>query len=67
METIKLEVGTYSTNNNGMPIDRTRPVEFEAEEMGTWADYSDENRPTKQTLYRTADGRLIVYVADETR
>jgi uncharacterized protein YndB with AHSA1/START domain len=48
----------------GRRRDLTRVVEFEAEEVATHTIYrgADGARGVTETLYRTVDGRLIVYI-----
>ena len=71
MDTISLKVGTYSVGNGGIVQDATRPVEFEGEQVAQTHVYGtdrvgspSDTRGTTETLYRAADGRLVVYVED---
>jgi len=73
METIKLQIGTVVSMNAGTQ-DLTRPVEFVGEKLAarTEYDYDDrrgatDTRGASETLYRTEDGRLVVYVEDWSR
>lgn len=65
METVKVYVGTATELT-----DRTRPVEFEGEELAEHAEFGDhKGRPSDtrgviETLYRAVDGRLVVHVKD---
>jgi hypothetical protein len=71
MDTIKLEVGTYMVGNGGIVQDNLRPVEFEGEKLAGIKNYGykdsgapDDTRGTKETLYKTVDGRFVVYLED---
>jgi len=68
METITLEIGSETTID-GCRQDNLRPVTFEGEEVGSRHYYTDERgtRGVNETLYRTADGGLVVYVEDWSR
>lgn len=68
METIKVFVGSVVTGNSGQTNDTRIPVQFEGEKLGelTWYDTHSgggitDTRGTTDTLYRTADGRLVVH------
>ena len=69
---ITLKVGRIESLANGVRQDGTRDVEFEGEEVGrrTIYGYSDrtgkptDTRGITETLYRAADGRLLVYTED---
>ena len=67
MEKVKLNIGVYCVGNGGITQDNTRSVEFEAEKLAEHREYGEINghitdtRGLTQTLYRTADGRLVVY------
>ena len=74
MDTISLKVGTYAVGNGNIVQDNTRPVEFEGEELAKVSDYGTgrdgkptDTRGTKETLYKTPDGRLVVYVENWSR
>ena len=60
---ITLKVGS-ETVIDGRMQDNLRPVTFEGEEVGSRRYYTDERgtRGVDETLYRCADGRLVVYV-----
>lgn len=68
MDTVKLSVGKVLVTNNYQQ-DTLRPVSFEGEEVGSRREYTDERgtRGVDETLYRCADGRLVVYVGDWSR
>lgn len=69
MEKIKVYIGSVVTMNNGRTQDAQRLVVFEGEELGRLTMYGEDprrgtitdTRGTTQTLYRTADGRLVVH------
>jgi len=71
MEHITLRIGTR-TATGSVTQDLTRDVEFEGEELARRKEYgySDrtggvtDTRGTTETLYRAADGRLVVYVEE---
>ena len=69
MDTIKVTIGTKRTLQSGQPDDNLRPVKFEGEELANVTMYAgtDDTRGVTETLYRTEDGRLIVYVEDWTK
>ena len=69
MKTIELLVGTVRAFNNGYVQDTRRPVEFVGEELASTFRYTgdDDTRGVTETLYRTEDGRLVVYVEDWSR
>jgi len=68
METITLHIGR-SVIVGGCQQDNLRPVQFEGELIGSRREFIDERgtRGVDQSLYRTADGRLIVYVENWSR
>jgi hypothetical protein len=73
MDTINVTVGSY-TAGNGIVQDNTRPVEFEGEKLAKVNDYGtkdggapDDTRGITETLYKTANGRLVVHVVDWSR
>ncbi len=68
METITLEIGAV-TVIDGREQDDMRPVEFAGEKVGNRRWFTDDRgtRGIDETLYRTADGRLVVYVEDWSR
>jgi len=68
MSTITLKVGSEIVID-GRTQENLRPVAFEGEEVGSRRYYTDEraSRGVDETLYRTADGRLVVYVEDWSR
>ena len=75
METITVLVGNVVALSNGQQQDHTREVVFTGEKLGEHAEYgySDrtgrltDTRGVTQTLYRAADGRLIVHIEDWSR
>ena len=75
METITLEVGSIVALSSGITNDNRRPVEFVGELLATRTEYGNDHRsgnPTDtrgitETLYRTEDGRLVVYVEKWSR
>jgi len=69
MQTVNVQVGSIQTGRSGQTNDSRRDVEFEAEELATRIEYGvggdggiTGTRGTTWTLYRTADGRLVVHV-----
>ena len=68
MEEITLYVGTV-TAPRGFVQDRRRPVVFRGEKVAelSWLTGNDDTRGVNQTLYRTEDGRLVVYVEEWSR
>ena len=63
-------VGPLLTGN-GISQDSRREVRFEAEELGSRTEYEQDQdgqltdtRGVTETLYRAADGRLVVHVKD---
>lgn len=69
METYKLYIGEVQTGSSGVTRDTTRVVEFEAEKLAEnfQAGEGRDGGPTdtrglEETLYRLADGRLLVHV-----
>lgn len=71
METITVLIGSITSMSGGGTQNLTREVQFEGEKLGQFLVYGyDKNgkltdtRGVKQTLYKAADGRLIVHVDD---
>ena len=70
MDTIKVRIGTVVGMSSGQTQDTTREVAFKGEELGSHREYGYSDRtggPTDtrgvtQTLYKTEDGRLVVYI-----
>jgi hypothetical protein len=64
-ETVTIQIGS-TRNINGRAVAHLRPVEFEAQELGRYGTLTGDNdtRGIDQTLYKTEDGRLIVYNKD---
>jgi len=74
MDKYTVFVGTLEVLNDGQTQDGRREVEFEAERLGehTVYGYGRDGRPTEtrgvtETLYRAADGRLVVHSKDWSR
>lgn len=68
MQTVKVNIGAVWTVN-GCVQDNLRPVEFEGALLASrWGYTGDDNtRGVAEFLYRTGDGRLIVYVEEWSR
>lgn len=71
MEKITVQVGSIVTGNSGQTNDNRRDVEFAGEKLASRTEYGFNNhggitdsRGVTETLYRTADGRLIVHIKD---
>ena len=71
---IKVHIGTVTATSGGHCEDDRVPVVFDGEELaqitrlGTGRNGGlTDTRGTTQTLYRAADGRLIVHVEDWSR
>lgn len=69
MEKITVQVGSVVKGNSGQTNDNRRQVEFEGEELASRIEYATgerggitDTRGVTETLYKTADGRLIVHV-----
>lgn len=75
METITVLIGTLEPLSNGAAQDSRREVQFEGERLGARTEYGydtkrgnlTDTRGTTETLYRAADGRLVVHVDDWSR
>lgn len=75
METITVFVGTVNTTNSGFVQDGRREVSFDGELLGSRTEYGyddrrgnlTDTRGMTETLYRAADGRLVVHVKDWSR
>ena len=68
MATVTVQIGT-EYNINGRLQSDLRPVQFDAEQIAENAYYvgiegepPSDSRGVTETLYRAADGRLVVYV-----
>ena len=67
METVELEIGSVVGMSNGATQSSLRPVAFEGEKLAEHSYYNDcedghsDTRGTRETLYKTADGRLVVH------
>lgn len=74
MDTIKLYIGSIQTSSN-FTQNNTHPVEFLGEQLATRREFGysartgglTDTRGTTQTLYKAADGRLLVHVEDWSR
>ena len=71
MEKQTVYVGSITSGSSGIVQDNRRPVEFEGEEIAQRTEYglgrdgaTTDTRGVTETLYRTADGRLVVHVED---
>lgn len=72
METITVRIGSVVGMSGGQTQDNTREVQFVGEKLATRREYGysehtggiTDTRGTDETLYRTEDGRLVVYVED---
>jgi len=71
MGTVKVWVGATVAGNSGQVNDDRRVVEFDGEELAERTEYGagraggiTDTRGITETLYRAADGRLIVHVRD---
>ncbi len=72
MDTITVLVGTVEALNGGQTQDGRREVTFDGEKLGSQTEYGYDSRRgnlmdtrgTTETLYRAADGRLVVHVKD---
>jgi hypothetical protein len=74
METQTIRIGARGATTSGQSYDHARPAEFVAEELGRVIHYglSDNGRVTDtrgvtETLYKTEDGRLLVFVENWSR
>ena len=69
MDVIKLWIGSVKDVSGGHVVDSRRPVEFEAETVGSFRTLTGDSdtRGVKQTLYRAVDGRLVVHVENWSR
>lgn len=75
MDKVTVLVGSVEALNNGSTQDLTHEVQFEGEELGSFTQYGYNDRSggltdargTDETLYRTADGRLVVHVKHWSR
>jgi hypothetical protein len=73
-EQITVYVGSVVVANNGHRQDDRVPVVFEGEELGSYTRYGagrngglSDTRGVTETLYRTADGRLVAHVYNWSR
>ncbi|MFZ5915530.1 MAG: hypothetical protein ACOYZ7_01175 [Chloroflexota bacterium] len=75
MDKITVYVGNVITGNGGQCNDTRLPVEFEGELLAKRTEYGKgrdgvgitDTRGVTETLYKTADGRLVVHVDDWSR
>jgi hypothetical protein len=69
MDKYTVFIGTMEVLSDGQTQDDRRPVEFEADRLGEYTAYGyddksgrlTQTRGTTETLYRAADGRLVVH------
>jgi len=73
MDTITVKIGTITGGSN-FTQDLTREVQFEGEELATRTEYgmsdrgfATDTRGVTETLYKTAEGRLVVHINDWSR
>ena len=67
MKTVDVIVGSVNAGHGGSTTGETRRVQFEGQELATThqtESSEDERTDRTETLYRTGDGRLLVYVQD---
>jgi hypothetical protein len=72
MGTVRVQVGTVDIDVETLRVhDSRQPVEFEGQELATFRSYAEhprggvvQDRGTDETLYKAADGRLIVHTQD---
>lgn len=74
MEEITVNIGELVTGNSGITNDTRQAVEFTGEKLGEYREYGTDRsgaitdtRGTTQTLYRTAEGGLVVHVHEWSR
>lgn len=74
VEEITVNVGELVTSNSGITNDTRQAVQFTGEDLGTYREYGidrhgkiTDTRGTAQTLYRVADGGLVVHVHEWSR
>lgn len=74
VEEITVNIGELVTGNSGITNDTRQAVEFTGEKLGEYREYGTDRygnitdtRGTTQTLYRTADGGLVVHVHEWSR
>jgi len=75
VDKVTVLVGTIEALNGGAVQDGTQEVEFEGVKVGSYTEYgfSDrtgaltDTRGVDETLYKTADGRLVVHIEDWSR
>lgn len=65
-QTIRLEIGTW-WEENGRIQSTTRPVEFVGKLLAEHTQYMGLERGITECLYRTEDGRYVVYLRDWSR
>ena len=68
MDTIELSVGSLCVID-GCQQDDLRPVQFRGELVGSRRELTDDRgtRGRDESLYRTDDGRLVVYIENWSR
>lgn len=72
MDKIVLYVGSRRTTSSGMPVDHTRPVQFEGKKIAQTTDYAGstsghDDRGVTETLYQVSDGRYVVHIENWSR
>lgn len=70
MEKVQVKIGSVTVGSCGLSQDTTRTVEFVGEELA-WRTQAGEHRSqitdirgVTETLYKTDDGRLVIFVED---
>ena len=68
VETVKVYIGSVQASSGGLTLDTTKAVEFEGEAIASYSEPGTgrdggvtDTRGTRETLYRTADGRLVAH------
>jgi len=71
MDTITVSIGRVQSTSGGITQDNTREVQFEGEELATRTEFGAgreggiaDTRGVTETLYKAADGKLVVHVED---
>ena len=63
MDELTLQVGERRRALNGAELDLTAPVTFRGEALGSLTAETDGIRRERWSLFRTEDGRLVLYTA----
>lgn len=63
MQKYTMKVGSYYADRSGRPHDDYQEVAFEADKVGeaAYLTGSDDTRGVDQVLFKTPDGKLLVY------